>query len=64
MLGEIDRALDGLSRVRELGDWPSLAVHNLFPYLWDSVGEDPRYVDLVRRTYESHQLEPPEDWGR
>ncbi len=59
-LGDIEAAFQGFSEAAELTDWACLAVHHLYPDIWTSVHNDPRYPELVRRAFESHNFEPPE----
>ena len=63
-LGEVDRAFDAFAHLQHLSRWPTLAVHYFYRDVWDSVRDDPRYRDLVRRTYTSWKLEPREEPAR
>jgi hypothetical protein len=57
-LGDIEAAFQSFSKTTELTDWACLAVHHLYPDVWASVRNDPRYPQLVRRALESHGFEP------
>ena len=62
LLGLLHRSYQGraggFDAAEELNDWACLAIHHLYRPIWSLVEEDPRYRELVRRAYASHQLEP------
>jgi len=47
-LGERDAAFEAFERVDEWGDWPSLAIHGLYPEVWSRLEDDPRHPELLR----------------
>lgn len=57
-LGEIDSAFERFFENEYLNDWACLAIHHFHHDIWQSVENDPRYDELVRRAYENHDLDP------
>jgi tetratricopeptide (TPR) repeat protein len=62
--GEIDAAFERFSTLEKLTEWQGMAIHIFFGEIWDSVRDDPRYRELVRKAYRSFKLEPPVEASR
>ena len=58
--GETDEAFAAFDRVGRLSQWPSLAIHHLYPETWDPVRDDPRFHELVDRAYRTWGREAPD----
>ena len=58
-LGETEEAFEWFSRATDLTDWACLAIHHLYRGVWRAIEDDHRYEELVRRAYQSHNLELP-----
>lgn len=56
-LGETEEALTSFETIDQLGPWPSLAVHHFYQPVWDLIGDDGRYADLVRQAERSWRLD-------
>jgi len=57
-LGENEAAFEAFQRVGRWSDWPTLSVRHLYKDVWDRLGDDPRYEEIVREVERSRGLEP------
>lgn len=47
-MGDREDAFDSFSQVEEMSAWPSMALHLLYPDVWESLKGDSRFADLER----------------
>jgi len=53
-----DAAFEAFERVDDWSDWPSLAVHGLYPEVWSKLRDDPRHAELLRVVDRSWGMDP------
>jgi tetratricopeptide (TPR) repeat protein len=57
-MGDEESAFEAFQSMDHWADWPTLAVHHLYPNIWATLSGDPRYDELVRDVARAWGLAP------
>jgi len=60
-MGDEEAAFEAFQRVDHWADWPTLAVHHLYPDIWATLSSDARYAELVSNVARAWGLAPDGD---
>jgi serine/threonine-protein kinase len=60
-MGDAEGAFEAFRNVDHWADWPTLAVHHLYPGVWATLSGDPRYAELVSNVARAWGLEPDDE---
>ena len=60
-MGDKEAAFEAFQSMDHWADWPTLAVHHLYPDIWATLGGDPRYDELVSGVARAWGLAPDGD---
>ncbi|MEK6253824.1 MAG: hypothetical protein N2B05_03910, partial [Gemmatimonadales bacterium] len=60
-MGDEEAAFEAFQRTDHWADWPTLAVHHLYPTIWETLSGDPRYDELVGDVARAWGLAPGGD---